>query len=176
MLRSAANAGASIADARTNANAAVLAHSDFFVPSLNQTLPALARTETRAPNGPANRYARPQRGSISLQGSKADFRKVWRQRHSLSFPAVLQPIFQVLARHCSLAFIGLGERVRIHVGNPGFIRPGGVLGDDEPEQPERGLAGHVLALEQHAAEQSLRPVIALVGRQPQPPRRLDGVL
>jgi hypothetical protein len=35
MLRSAANAGASIADARTNANAAVLAHSDFFILSLN---------------------------------------------------------------------------------------------------------------------------------------------
>src|SRR6516164_7589533 len=170
MLRSAAHAGASIADARTNANAAVLAHSDFFIPSLNRTLPALARTDTRAPTVSRcrNRYARPQRGSISLQGSKADFRKVWRQRHSLSFPAVFQPIFQVLARHCSLAFIGLGERVRVHVGNPGLIRPGGVLGDDEPEQPERGLAGDVLALEKHAAEQSLRPVIALVGRQPQP--------
>src|SRR6516225_6718464 len=51
MLRSAAKAGASIADARTNANAAVLAHSDCFIPSLNQTLPALARTDTRAPNG-----------------------------------------------------------------------------------------------------------------------------
>jgi len=57
-----------------------------------------------------------------------------------------------------------------------LIRPGGVLGDDEPEQPERGLAQTLLALEQHAAEQSLRPVIALVGRQLQPPRRLDDIL
>src|SRR5262249_57696359 len=123
MLRSAANAGASIADARPNATAAVLAHRDFFVPSLNQTLPALARTETRAPNGPANRYARPQRGSISLQGSKADFRKVWRQRHSLSFPAVLQPIFQVLSRHCSLAFIVLLDPPLFPFCNPPLFLP-----------------------------------------------------
>src|SRR5262249_34313406 len=179
MLRSAAHAGASIADARTNANAAVLAHSDFFIPNLNQTLPALAATDTCAPNGPglARTDTRaPNGGPSACRVQKQISGKCGTNATALSFPAVFQPIFQILARHCSLAFIGLGERVRVHVGNPGFIRPGGVLGDDEPEQPERGLAGHVLALEQHAAEQSLRPVIALVGRQPQPPRRLDGVL
>jgi hypothetical protein len=38
------------------------------------------------------------------------------------------------------------------------------------------LAGDLFAFEQHAAEQRLRPVIAFIGRQAQPARRLDGVL
>jgi hypothetical protein len=40
MLRSAASAGASLADAETNANAAVLTHSVFFIPNLDATHPA----------------------------------------------------------------------------------------------------------------------------------------
>ena len=75
-----------------------------------------------------------------------------------------------------LAVAGLRERAAIHLGDPILVRTGAVLGDDEPEQPERGLARNVLALEQHAAEQGLRPVIALVGRESQPTRGLDGVL
>ena len=54
--------------------------------------------------------------------------------------------------------------------------PAAVLGDDQPEQPERSLARHLLAVEQHAAEQRLRTMIALVGGEPQPARRLDRIL
>src|SRR5262249_44020133 len=48
MLRSAANAGASIADARTNANAAVLAHSEFFILGPTRRFPHW-HEEIRAP-------------------------------------------------------------------------------------------------------------------------------
>src|SRR5262245_18811349 len=48
MLRSAATAGASLADAEINANAAVLAHSVLFIPDLDATHPALANTHRRA--------------------------------------------------------------------------------------------------------------------------------
>jgi hypothetical protein len=41
MLRSAASAGASLADAETSANAAVLTHSVLFIPNLDATHPAL---------------------------------------------------------------------------------------------------------------------------------------
>src|SRR2546429_8483922 len=49
MLRSAATAGASLADAETNANAAVLAHSVLFIPNLDATHPALENRHRRAP-------------------------------------------------------------------------------------------------------------------------------
>jgi hypothetical protein len=41
MLRSAASAGAGIANAKTNANDAVLAHSHFVIADLDQMHPAL---------------------------------------------------------------------------------------------------------------------------------------
>src|SRR5262245_54778836 len=77
---------------------------------------------------------------------------------------------------CSLGFAGLRERRGIGVRNPGLVWAGGILGDDQPEQAERSLARYLLALEQQAAEQRLRAMVALVGGQPQPARRLDGVL
>src|SRR5262245_36083685 len=49
MLRSAATAGARLADAKTNANAAVLAHSVLFIPDLDATHPALEDRNRRAP-------------------------------------------------------------------------------------------------------------------------------
>src|ERR687887_2197955 len=49
MLRSAASAGASLADAETNANAAVLAHSVLFIPNLDATHPALENRHRRTP-------------------------------------------------------------------------------------------------------------------------------
>src|SRR5215510_1725218 len=58
MLRSAATAGASPADAETNANAAVLTHSDVLIPTLNATHPALAKTDRLPPaGGPSKRSA-----------------------------------------------------------------------------------------------------------------------
>ncbi len=90
--------------------------------------------------------------------------------------AAFHPIFQVLISQCSLLVGGLGERGSVRVGNPALVRPGAVLGDDQPEQAKRSLPRHVLALEQHGAEQGLRPMLALVGGEPQPARRLDGVL
>src|SRR5262245_10358276 len=51
MLRSAAMAGAGSADAATNANAAVLAHSEVLIPNLNSTDFALAATHRRGPAG-----------------------------------------------------------------------------------------------------------------------------
>src|SRR2546430_16951581 len=49
MLRSSPPAGASLADAETNANAAVLAHSVLFIPNLDATHPALENRHRRAP-------------------------------------------------------------------------------------------------------------------------------
>src|SRR6266540_4992380 len=166
MLRSAATAGASLADAETNANAAVLAHSVLFIPNLDATHPALENRHRRAP----------ARGSINWRDCAADFRELWRERHRCSLPAVFQPVFQVLAGRGTLAVAGLGKRAGIHLSNPRLVRAGGVLRYDEPKQPERSLAGNLFALEQHAAEQRLRPVIAFIGGQAQPARRLDRVL
>src|SRR5215468_2414060 len=47
ILRSVAQAGASPADAATNANAAVLAHSDVLIARLNARHPALAQRNRR---------------------------------------------------------------------------------------------------------------------------------
>src|SRR5262249_1116892 len=75
MLRSAAHAGASIADARTNANTAVLAHSDFSILTLNRTLPALAREDTPPPTGLAllEQIRAPPTGAHELAGFKSRF-------------------------------------------------------------------------------------------------------
>src|SRR5262249_57116542 len=156
ILRSAARAGASPADAATNANAAVLAHSDVLIARLNARHPALAQRNRRErPRGPSTRW-----------GAEQISEKVWRERHRCSLATIFQPVFQVLTGHCPLALIGLGERARVHVGDPILVRSRGVLGDDEPEQAERGLAGNIFALEQHAAEQPLRALLALAGRPP----------
>jgi hypothetical protein len=41
---------------------------------------------------------------------------------------------------CSFIFAGLSDGARIHVGDPALVGAGAVLGNDQPEQPERGLA------------------------------------
>jgi hypothetical protein len=57
-MRSAAMAGAGSADAVTNANAAVLAHSEVLIPNLNSTHFALAARHRRGPaEGPSGREA-----------------------------------------------------------------------------------------------------------------------
>src|SRR5213080_3957872 len=70
MFRSAAPTGASPADAATNANAAVLAHSDVLIARLNATHPALAQR---------NRRARPRDPSTRWRAERI-FRRVWRER------------------------------------------------------------------------------------------------
>src|SRR5215831_21348416 len=97
-------------------------------PCLRTAIFSFLASTRRFPHWP-EKYARPERGSTNLRGSKADFREVWRERHRFSLPAIFQPIFQILMRHCPLGFIGLGERACVHVGNPGFVRLGGVLGN-----------------------------------------------
>src|ERR671930_1555734 len=73
MLRSAAVAGAGSADAATNANAAVLAHSEVFIPNLNSTRSALAVRHRRAPaGGPSTRDARVQI-SVDCGASATEF-------------------------------------------------------------------------------------------------------
>src|SRR5215467_6084189 len=110
MLRSAAHAGASIADARTNANAAVLAHSDFFIPSLNRTLPALARTDTRAPNGLAlqEQIRAPPTGVHQLAGFKSRFPEsvapTPQPSHSRRFFSQSSKYLRAIARSLSLAW------------------------------------------------------------------------
>src|SRR5207237_2384371 len=123
MFRSAAPAGASSADAATNANAAVLAHSDVLIARLNATHPALAQR---------NRRARPRDPSTRWRAERI-FRRVWRERHRRSLATIFQPIFQVLTGQGPLALVGLSKRVGVRVGDPGFVRPRGVFGNDEPE-------------------------------------------
>jgi hypothetical protein len=71
---------------------------------------------------------------------------------------------------------GLSKRARIQVGDPAFIETSAILGHDQPEQAERCLARNLIPLEQHLAEQRLRPVIPFVGCKIEPACRVNGVL
>ena len=74
-------------------------------------------------------------------------------------------VYSVVSVNLGGFIIGLRQRARIHVSDPRFVRLRAILGHDEPEQPERRLAGHLFAFEKHAAEQRLRAVIAFVRGQ-----------
>src|SRR5438874_12963113 len=97
MFRSAAPPGASPADAATNANAAVLAHSDVLIARLSATHPALAHRNRRArPPGPSTRW-RAERISGECGANATD-------AHSRRFFSQSSRYLRAMARSLSLAW------------------------------------------------------------------------
>src|ERR1700757_906621 len=97
MLRSAAPAGVSPADAATNTNAAVLAHSDVLIARLNATHPALAQRNRRErPRGPSTRWSA-ERISGECGANATD-------AHSRRFFSQSSRYLRAVARSLSLAW------------------------------------------------------------------------
>src|SRR6516225_10690878 len=125
-------------------------------------------------------YAPRRFESIANDRHRADLERPVAIRTQATFPrrllAPFEPILQVLMRKRAVALVRLGERTRIHVRDPAFVRTGTILRQNEPEQAAASLPWHFIPLEQHSTQQGLGPVVALLGGKAQPACRLDGVL
>src|SRR5262245_46320585 len=99
-----------------------------------------------------------------------------RERTRRSIPAALDPALEIDQRQRALVVARLLERRVIELGDPGFLGGGAVARQRQPHQPARHLTRDVFAAKQHAAERGLRLMLALVGGEAEPARRLAGIV
>src|SRR6516165_7913753 len=86
---------------------------------------------------------------------------ILRPQISRLLAAALQPTFQIDQCHRPFVVVGAAEGVLVERLDPTLLGAGTVAAERQPHQATRGLAGHMLALEEHVAQNRLGAAIAL---------------
>src|SRR5262245_14610742 len=86
--------------------------------------------------------------------------------------AALEPTFQINQRHRPFVVVGAAEGVVVKRLDPTIFATGTVAAERQPHQAACGLPGHVLALEEHVAQNRLGAAIALGRGELKPACRL----
>src|SRR5258707_15541586 len=89
--------------------------------------------------------------------------------------AAADPALEQDQRQGAFVVAGLLYRGLAQFGDPRFLGARSVAGDGEPHQARGALAHAMLAVEQDAAEDRLRLVVALVGGEDEPRHRALGI-